>query len=141
VKSPRVESDEVSNPRPAPSTGRSLKVGAGAAGAGSGTLLVLLANNLHDGDPWKSWLVILAPSASIAISAIYGWVKTAIDRHAARQELSKVVDRAKVTLREALQNPATSEEHRQVLRKELEALELLLVKADVDKIRVLTKVF
>lgn len=33
---------------------------AGAAGVGSGTLLVLLAQNLSDSNPAKSWLLILA---------------------------------------------------------------------------------
>jgi len=114
-----------------------LKVGAGAAGAG--TLLVLLANNLPDSNAWKSWLVLLAPSASIAISTLYGWVKNAIDERANRRELADVVRRARITLDEALQNPSTSDEHRKQLQRELETLELLLVKADVEKIRVLTR--
>jgi hypothetical protein len=118
---------------------RSTRVGAGAAGAGSGTLLVLLANNLPEGSPWKSWLVILAPSVSIAISVLYGWSKASIDRRAARKELGQVVDRARFTLQKALENPSTSLEHRKQLQKELEGLELILVKADLDKIRVLTK--
>jgi hypothetical protein len=118
---------------------RSAKVGAGAAGAGSGTLLVLLANNLPVDSPWKSWLVIFAPSVSIAISVLYGWIKASLDRRAARKELAQVVDRAKLTLQKALENPATSQEHRRQLQKELEGLELILVKADLDKIRVLAK--
>jgi hypothetical protein len=129
----------VTSLRPAASTGRSVRVDAGAAGAGSGTLLVLLANNMPTGNPWKSWLVIVAPSVSIAISVLYGWIKSSIDKRAAKQELEQLVDRARITLQTALQNPSTSEEHRRQLQKELEALELLLVKADLDKIRVLAK--
>src|SRR5690349_18050372 len=118
---------------------KSQKVGAGAAGAGSGTLLVLLANNLPQGSPWKSWLVIIAPSISIAVSVIYGWIRTTLDKRAARKELGLVVSRARLTLQKAIENPATSEAHRQQLRKELEGLELILVKADLDKIRLLAK--
>ena len=55
--------------------------------------------------------------------------------------VEEIVDRARITLQNALQNPATSEEHRRQLQKELEGLELLLVKADLDKIRVLAKSF
>lgn len=120
-------------------TAKSARVGAGAAGAGGGTLLVLLANNLPADSTWKSWLVIFAPSVSIAISVLYGWIKATLDKRAARKELAEVVDRAKLTLQQALENPATSQEHRKQLQKELEGLELILVKADLDKIRVLAK--
>lgn len=48
------------------------------------------------------------------------------------------MNQAKQTLRDALGNPTTSEDHRKQLQKELEALELLLVQRDVNRIRLLT---
>ena len=111
------------------------KLPAGAAGAGSGTLLVLLANNLPDGNRWKSWLVLLAPSASIAVSVVYAWANAAIDRYFRKRELQTIIGQAKATLQEALGNSSTSSDHRQMLTKELEQLELLLVQTDMEKIK------
>lgn len=115
------------------------KAGAGAAGAGSGTLLVLLANNLPDRSPWKSWLVILAPSLSIGVTILYAWARKTIEHYIDRRQLEKFVRDAKATLKEALENPNTSDEHRKQLRAELESLEILLVKSNIDRVRFLSK--
>jgi hypothetical protein len=112
------------------------KAGAGAAGAGSGTLLVLLANNLPGKNPWKTSLVLLAPSLSIAITVGYGWVRKAVDDYLDGRRVQRFVREAKVTLKEALGNTNTSEAHRRKLRTQLEELELLLVKASIEKVRV-----
>jgi hypothetical protein len=114
------------------------KAGSGAAGAGSGTLLVLLANNLPHDNPWKSWLILIAPSLSVAIGILYSWARKSVESYLNKRELAQLIRNAKKTLTEAVQNPNTSEEHRQQLRKELEELEVLLVRTDVDRIRILT---
>ena len=116
------------------------KVGAGAAGVGSGTLLVILANNIPEHNQWKTWLVLLAPSVTVAVGVVYGWIRALIERWLNKRELVHVIHQAKQTLSDALRNPETSEEHRAQLRKELEQLEMLLVRADLDRIRVLAKV-
>jgi len=115
------------------------KAGAGAAGAGSGTLLVLLANNLPDKSPWKSWLVLFAPTLSIAITISYGWARRSIEHYLDRRDLERLIRDAKGTLKEALENPNTSEEHRKQIRGELESLEMLLVKSNIDRLRVLSR--
>ena len=118
------------------SAGRSpSKITAGAAGFGSGTLLVLIANNLPSGHPWKPWLVLLAPSVSIAVSVIYEWARAATHQHFRKRELNAIVERAKQSLQEALHNPSTSPDHRQQLTKKLEQLELHLVQADLETIK------
>lgn len=114
----------------------STKAGAGAAGAGSGTLLVLLANNLPDSNRWKSWLVLLAPSLTIAITVAYTWIRKYVDDYLDERRIKRFISEAKVTLREALENPNTSEAHRRKLRAQLEELELLLVRASIEKVRV-----
>ena len=53
-----------------PPKGTESKVGAGAAGVGGGTLLVVIANNLREGNPLKPWLVLAAPSVSIFVWAL-----------------------------------------------------------------------
>lgn len=119
-----------------PLAGKAGKAGAGAAGAGSGTLLVLLANNLPDKSPWKSWLVLLAPSLSIGISVLYVWIRKAVDEYLEARKIERFVREAKATLQEALNNPNTSEAHRRKLRGQLEELELLHVKARIQRVRV-----
>ena len=122
-----------------PRSSTSAKVWSGAAGAGTGTLLVALARNLPDDHPWKPWLVLLAPSLTVAIGALYSWAREGIEQYRNSRQLARLVHQAKQTVREALGNPLTTGEHRNQLQKELEALELLLVRTDLDRIRVLAK--
>jgi len=112
------------------------KAGAGAAGAGSGTLLVLLANNLPDHSPWKSWLVVLAPSVSIGISVIYSWVRKAVDDYLEARKVKRFVTEAQQTLKEALENTNTSEPHRKRVRAQLEEREMLLVTTSIQRVKV-----
>ena len=88
---------------------------------------MLLANNLPDHNPWKSWLVLLAPSISIGISVVYSWIRKAVDDSLESRKVNWFVIEAKQTLKEALENPNTSETHRKRLRTQLEELEMLLV--------------
>lgn len=125
--------NEPSAPRKKPSSG---KAGAGAAGAGSGTLLILLANNLPDKNPWKSWLVLLAPTLSVGISVLYVWIRKALDEYLGARKIERFVRDAKATLQEGLNNPNTSEAHRRKLRGQLEELELLVVNAKIQRVRV-----
>src|SRR6185503_1571033 len=96
------------------------------------------ANNLPEGSQWKSWMIIIAPSASVAVSVCYAWIKISLERYLKKRELKSKFSQARNTLLEALDNPRTSEEHRAQLRKELEQLELLLVQSDLERIRLLT---
>src|SRR4051794_315058 len=96
------------------------KTGAGAAGAGSGTLLVLLANNLPSQSPLKPWLVLIAPSLSVAVSVLYYWVRRALDSYLEQRKRQRFIAEAKTNLDAALKNPNTSEEHRKRLQREFE---------------------
>src|SRR5580700_7883635 len=49
--------------------------GASVAGAGGGTLLVLLAQNMSAQNPWKSWLMIIAPSSSVFLAEVWQWLR------------------------------------------------------------------
>ena len=59
-----------------PSGNKDYRIEAGVTGAGVGTFLIYIANNLPDSNVYKSWLVLIAPSASIVIIAIYIWFKS-----------------------------------------------------------------
>lgn len=116
---------------------KSSRLTAGAAGAGSGTLLVLLANNLPNTSPWKPWLVIAAPSASVFASLVWSKATIALETLLRKREFNALVTHAQATLDQALKSDTTSPEHRQKLKGELEQLQLLLVQSDVEKIKTL----
>lgn len=125
----------VPNVSPGISTERSPSKETMAAGVGSGTLLVLLANNLPTGHPWKSWLLLLAPSVSIAVTVICGRVKAAVSEYLRKRELKALAEQLKHKLQEGLSNPSTSPDHRRQLTKDFELLEFLLVQADLKRIK------
>jgi hypothetical protein len=108
------------------------KVDAGAAGAGGGTMLVLLANNLPADSPWKSWLVIIAPSLSVGISALWFWAKQKIQSYYAIKAIEDAID----TVNKVLDNHKTSDAHKEELKKELEKLEKILLQLKVNKANV-----
>ncbi len=115
------------------------KVGVDAigAGAGSGTLVFVIAQTLPD--PFKFWLTAAAPTISAASSA--GWVllRSKIVKRYREWEMKQAIARAKQTLQRAIENEQTSEEHKATLRRDLEELELLEVRSDLDVARALIK--
>ena len=110
---------------------------AGATGAGSGTLLVILANNLPETSPLKSWIVILAPSASVLAGGLYQWVVTKISNHFQQKDLTTAIEQARTTLTNALNNPVTTPEHKKELQESLERLEKLETEARMKKVQAL----
>ena len=111
----------------------------GAAGAGGGTLLVLLAQNMGDTNEFKSWLLILAPSASVLLGGLLSWVKDRLIDFFRERTIEKAFEKAKITLETALTNEKTSEEHKKSLREKLEDLERLAVKGEIERIQTLLK--
>lgn len=108
--------------------------GSGAgAGAGGGTLLVLLANNLPPGNQWKPWLVLIAPSLTIGISALWSWLRRKIESLLAERAFLAWIEKAKGQLQGAMQNPLTSEGHKAELAREMEKLESLAVQTAMRK--------
>lgn len=114
------------------------KAGAGAAGAGGGTLLVMLANTLSN--PWKSWLIVDSPSVSIILSALWLWCQVGIANYVQDLKLKQLVRSTKAILLEALDNPNTSDDHREAIRKRLEELELIIADRQMKQIRSLSPV-
>lgn len=114
------------------------KAGAGAAGAGGGTLLVMLANTLSN--LWKSWLIVASPSVSIILSALWLWFQVGIANYVQDLKLKQLVRSTKAILLEALDNPNTSDDHREAIRKRLEELELIIADRQMKQIRSLSPV-
>ena len=100
-------------------------LGAGAAGASGGTVLVLLAQNLPEKNPFKSWLVISAPSVSLALSVCWVWMK----KYGVEYMKRRHIEKQKEILAKAIQNPITSPEHHEALRKKYEQVEMEQVEA------------
>lgn len=117
------------------------KVGAGAAGVGGGTLLVLFANQLGDSFPnLKPWLLLAAPTVTVGLTAVWLWCQVWIGNRMLDHELRTLVAKLKQTLKEALENPNTSPEHRRVIQKMLEEVELKVASRDMKRIDTLAPI-
>ncbi len=107
------------------------KVGAGAAGIGGGSLLVVLAQNLPDSDSRKKWLILCAPAVTTFVSAMWLWACQIIQE----RKLRKVLLEAQQTIREHIGDSTTSPGHREILRKQLEELQILTVERYREQVR------
>lgn len=130
------ENSLVANPSTQSSnTQQPTSTSASIAGAGGGTLLVLLANNLPDTYPFKSWLVIIAPSVSIVLSVFWKF----ISRKSNAYFKVKKVERSKKLLLQkienALQNGIISEEEAIMLKKKMREIELQSIDNLANKIK------
>jgi hypothetical protein len=111
------------------------RAGASLAGAGGGTLLVLLARALPDGSPWKPWATLLAPTLSVTMSAALLWLTATVNTYFRIKRKDWFLNRIQANLEKALDNPRTSAEHKDKLRKHLEELEIAKTEADLQLIK------
>jgi hypothetical protein len=102
----------------------------GLAGAGGGTLLVLLANNLSKDNPWRSWLALVAPSATIGITFVYRWVR----EYYADLEVQRLYRETKKTCDEAEKNPDATPEHKAVMKQAREMVERQVVERSLQRL-------
>jgi len=108
---------------------------ASIAGASGGTLLVLLANNLSESYPLKSWLVIIAPSVSIVLSLFWKFIskKTNTYFKGKKVEKSKILLQKKIQA--ALNNGLISQEEAIVLKRKMIEIELQSIDNLANKIK------
>ena len=106
--------------------------GAGLAGASTGTMLALVANTLPENSPWKPWLVLIAPSVAVAIGLFVGWSNEMLEDYLNSKRKKLFFDRIKNTIERALNNPATSDVHKEQLRAQLEQIEKLQFQSDLE---------
>lgn len=108
---------------------------ASIAGASGGTLLVLLANNLSESYPLKSWLVIVAPSVSIVLSLFWKFIskKTITYFKGKKVEKSKILLQKKIQA--ALNNGLISEEEASILKRKMIEIELQSIDNLANKIK------
>jgi len=122
---------------------RTNNAGANAVAAGSGltlgSLLALLANNLGNDNPWKSWVVILAPAAAIALSNGGLAIKHRLDRSAVEREYASRLERAKKTLQDLIDDPRTPIELKTQYQAELDEMNMLVVRAEGERLRAIIR--
>jgi len=108
---------------------------ASIAGASGGTLLVLLANNLSESYPLKSWLVIIAPSVSIVLSLFWKYIsrKTNAYFKGKKVEKSKVLLQRKIQA--ALDNGLISPKEAAILKRKMIEIELQSIDHLANKIK------
>lgn len=111
------------------------KTNAGAAGIGGGTLLLVFANTLPENSKIKPWLIWIAPSVSVSLSAIWIWLQVSVANYVRDREVRTILNKAKADLVKALNNSNTSAEHRARIMNKLENLELVEVDRHMQKIK------
>ncbi len=108
---------------------------AGAAGLGIGTFIAIVAEQMPDDADAKPWLLAFTPAITLGISLgwykVRSWATDALDQRAA----NRIFTEAKQTLQDGLDNPSTSEAHKDELRKALEQLERDFINSKTARFR------
>ena len=108
---------------------------ASIAGASSGTLLVLLANNLPDSYPLKSWLVIIAPTVSIAFSLLWKILIREKNAYYKRKRVIKFKKLLQKKIEAALSDGLISAEEAAALKRKMIEIELQSIDNLANKIK------
>ena len=108
---------------------------ASIAGASGGTLLVLLANNLPESYPLKSWLVIIAPSVSIVLSLFWKYISKKADVYFKGKKVEKSKILLQRRIQAALNNGMISPEEAIVLKRKMIEIELQSIDNLANKIK------
>lgn len=108
---------------------------ASIAGASGGTLLVLLANNLPESYPLKSWLVIIAPSVSIVLSLFWKFISKKTNTYFKGKKVEKSKTLLQKKIQAALNNGLISQEEAIVLKRKMIEIELQSIDNLANKIK------
>lgn len=108
---------------------------ASIAGASSGTLLVLLASNLPDNYPLKSWLVIIAPTVSIAFSLLWKILIREKNAYYKRKRVVKFKKLLQKKIEAALSDGLISSEEAATLKRKMIEIELQSIDNLANKIK------
>jgi hypothetical protein len=100
---------------------------ANVAGAGGGTLLLLLAQNLPETNEYRSWLIIVAPSITVAIVAIWKWATKKIDNYWKFRKIESLKEKLRKDIDKAIKNPNFPTDQIDDLRRKLAELELTAI--------------
>lgn len=110
------------------------QVGSSIAGGSSGTLLVLIAESLPDGSLWKPILLFTAPWFTVASQVIFSAIVKEAREILQVRKLQLLTKNARAEIGQILEDPNTSEPHREVLIEKLEKVNITLVDHHLAKI-------
>lgn len=110
-------------------------VRSGAVGASGGTAIVLLANNLPDGNIWKQWLVLAAPSISLLLAAVWAWLQVEVATLAREFKFRRLLASATKHMRTRLQAATLTDAQRRQVEKYIAELELMSVTREYTKVK------
>jgi hypothetical protein len=129
----------VSQPPPDSNRPTPTQVGGDAIGigAGSGTIAFAIAQTLPE--PYRFWLSAAAHTISATSAAIWVFLRLRMARRWSEWEMKWAIRKAKRTLNKGISSKTVSASHRAGLRKQLEELELLEVRSDLDVAKALNK--
>jgi hypothetical protein len=102
------------------------------AGASGGTLLLLLARQLADTNPYKPWAILIAPSVSVLIATGLFWVRSIAKSYVQMRRKEWLFAKVRESLEKCLDNPRTTPEHKEKVRKQLEELEIAKNQANLQ---------
>jgi hypothetical protein len=111
------------------------RVTAGVAGVGAGTVLALFATYLPDASPAKKWLLLLAPTVSVASAAVWAWIRIRIARYAHEAELRLLIRSAKRDLRGQLKDTDLLDAERTKILDTIAELRDLEISRYVERIK------
>ena len=119
-------------------------VGAGAAGGGIGTVIAALADGMDETSQYKSVLIVSAPLIAVGLSGLWLFLKTVyIDPYAYRKKheaadiaMGKILKDARLNAERVLNDPNSSEKHKQDVRKIVEDLEKLRLHKITERMEV-----
>lgn len=97
-------------------------------------MLVLFAKDLPEGN-WKSALLLTAPALSVTLGALWLFLRVEIANYVQWLKVKSLAKSMQLTLTEALKSTTTSDEHKRVLRTQLEEVGLLLTAQQMKRIK------
>jgi hypothetical protein len=99
------------------------------AGAGGGMLLVSLAQNLPEENPYKSWLIILAPALTLFIKYIWNFLSPEVSSFVKKIKVKRARNQLIAQIDKLLNDSTISEERKNSLREKREQVKLSTVEA------------
>jgi hypothetical protein len=124
-----------------PNRKKESETSAGLAGAGGGTLVAVIASQLPDDNAAKSLLIYLAPSISILLTLLWGWVRIKLLNYINDREFERLIDVAIDKLDTRIADPNISEEYRDSLkrkRQEFDEMSIDRIKSQIQAVTIYT---
>jgi hypothetical protein len=111
------------------------QLGADAASLGTGTSIIILANCLHDDNPFKIILLLVAPTLTLIFNKFFVWSQYEIFSYIQEKKLKNHIGKTQNYLKDALNNPDTTKKHREKIRKKIEEIEIVMADIHISRIK------